>query len=38
MADAEQHMLRAKDTIDQLKAYAMDLRQMGQPSDNVVRT
>uniref|UniRef100_A0A3Q3D9L7 Desmoplakin n=1 Tax=Hippocampus comes TaxID=109280 RepID=A0A3Q3D9L7_HIPCM len=26
MADAEQHMLRAKDTIDQLKTYAMDLR------------
>ncbi|XP_037105162.1 desmoplakin-like isoform X3 [Syngnathus acus] len=38
MADAEQYMLRAKDTIEQLKMYAMDLRQMGQPNDNVVRT
>ncbi|XP_061539822.1 desmoplakin-A-like [Phycodurus eques] len=38
VADAEHYMLRAKDTIDQLKTYAMDLRQMGQPSDNVVRT
>ncbi|XP_077389825.1 desmoplakin-B isoform X1 [Festucalex cinctus] len=37
MADAEHYMLRAKETIDQLKAFAMDLRQMGQPSDNVVR-
>ncbi|XP_054645196.1 desmoplakin-A [Dunckerocampus dactyliophorus] len=37
-ADAERYMLRAKDTIDQLKNYAMDLRQMGQPSDNVVKT
>nr|XP_061791082.1 desmoplakin-A-like [Nerophis lumbriciformis] len=38
MADAEQYLLRAKDTIDQLKTYAMDLKQMGQPSDNVFRT
>ncbi|XP_049577919.1 desmoplakin-A isoform X2 [Syngnathus scovelli] len=38
MADAEPYMLRAKDTIEQLKMYAMDLRQMGQPNDNVVRT
>ncbi|KAM9795753.1 desmoplakin-A-like [Syngnathus typhle] len=38
MADAEQYMLRAKDTIEQLKLYAMDLRQMGQPNDNVVKT
>uniref|UniRef100_H3C7U6 Desmoplakin b n=1 Tax=Tetraodon nigroviridis TaxID=99883 RepID=H3C7U6_TETNG len=28
----------AKDTIEQLKALALDLRQQGQPNDNVVRT
>nr|XP_057929424.1 desmoplakin-A-like [Doryrhamphus excisus] len=37
-ADAERYMLRAKDTIDQLKNYAVDLRQIGQPFDNVVKT
>ncbi|XP_061884121.1 desmoplakin-B [Entelurus aequoreus] len=37
-ADAERYMLRAKGTIDHLKNYAMDLRQMGQPNDNVVKS
>ncbi|XP_061739744.1 desmoplakin-A-like isoform X2 [Nerophis ophidion] len=37
-ADAERYMLRAKGTIDHLKNYAMDLRQMGQPHDNVVKS
>ncbi|XP_074492380.1 uncharacterized protein LOC141768198 isoform X3 [Sebastes fasciatus] len=36
--DAERYMSMAKETIEQLKGYAMDLRQMGQPNDNVVRT
>ncbi|XP_061831580.2 desmoplakin-B-like [Nerophis lumbriciformis] len=36
--DAERYMLRAKGTIDHLKNYAMDLRQMGQPNDNVVKS
>ncbi|XP_077450686.1 LOW QUALITY PROTEIN: desmoplakin-B [Stigmatopora argus] len=38
MADAEKYILRAKDIIDQLKTYAIDLKQMGQPSDKVFRT
>ncbi|XP_068175111.1 desmoplakin-like isoform X1 [Antennarius striatus] len=36
--DAERFMAMAKDTIEQLKSCAVDLRQMGQPNDNVVRT
>ncbi|CAK6964489.1 desmoplakin-B [Scomber scombrus] len=36
--DAERYMAMAKETIEQLKGCAMDLRQMGQPNDNVVRT
>ncbi|XP_070688404.1 desmoplakin-A-like [Pempheris klunzingeri] len=36
--DAERYMLMAKETIEQLKNCAIDLRQMGQPNDNVVRT
>ncbi|XP_039985021.1 desmoplakin [Xiphias gladius] len=36
--DAECYMAMAKDTIEQLKTCAVDLRQMGQPNDNVVRT
>ncbi|XP_059197231.1 desmoplakin-B [Centropristis striata] len=36
--DAEHYMSKAKETIDQLKNCAVDLRQMGQPSDNVLRT
>ncbi|KAM8746433.1 desmoplakin-B isoform 3-T3 [Acanthopagrus schlegelii] len=36
--DAERYMVMAKDTIEQLKSCAIDLRQMGQPNDNVVQT
>uniref|UniRef100_A0A3Q3GQJ7 Desmoplakin b n=1 Tax=Labrus bergylta TaxID=56723 RepID=A0A3Q3GQJ7_9LABR len=36
--DAQRYMAMAKETTDQLKTCAMDLRQMGQPSDNVFRT
>ncbi|XP_042272853.1 desmoplakin-like isoform X2 [Thunnus maccoyii] len=36
--DAERYMAMAKEIIEQLKSCAMDLRQMGQPNDNVVRT
>ncbi|KAM9358192.1 desmoplakin-B [Symphorus nematophorus] len=36
--DAERYMSMAKETIEQLKGCALDLRQMGQPNDNVVRT
>ncbi|XP_074523569.1 desmoplakin-B-like isoform X3 [Halichoeres trimaculatus] len=36
--DAERNMAMAKETIEQLKGCAMDLRQMGQPNDNVVKT
>lgn len=36
--DAERYMAMAKESIDQLKSCAMDLRQMGQPNDSVVRT
>ncbi|XP_076579508.1 desmoplakin-B isoform X1 [Chaetodon auriga] len=36
--DAERYMMKAKETIEQLKSCAMDLRQLGQPNDNVVRT
>ncbi|XP_068599389.1 desmoplakin-B-like [Brachionichthys hirsutus] len=36
--DAERYMGMARDTIEQLKSCAVDLRQMGQPNDNVVRT
>ncbi|XP_019958128.2 desmoplakin-A-like isoform X2 [Paralichthys olivaceus] len=36
--DAEGYMMMAKETIEQLKTCAMDLRQMGQPNDNVVRS
>uniref|UniRef100_A0A3Q3X8R6 Uncharacterized protein n=1 Tax=Mola mola TaxID=94237 RepID=A0A3Q3X8R6_MOLML len=36
--DAERYMAMAKDTIEKLKSFAMDLRQHGQPNDNVVRT
>ncbi|KAJ0032595.1 hypothetical protein NQD34_002676 [Periophthalmus magnuspinnatus] len=37
-ADAEGFMLMARETIEQLKNCALDLRQMGQPNENVVRT
>ncbi|XP_035862849.1 desmoplakin-like isoform X6 [Sander lucioperca] len=36
--EAERYMMKAKDIIEQLKACAMDLRDLGQPNDNVVRT
>ncbi|KAG7514579.1 desmoplakin-like isoform X1 [Solea senegalensis] len=36
--EAEQYMAMAKETIEQLKSFALDLRHMGQPNDNVVRT
>lgn len=36
--DAERYMVMAKETIEHLKSCAMDLKQMGQPNDNVVRT
>lgn len=36
--EAEHYMGLAKETIEQLKSFAMDLRQQGQPNDNVVRT
>ncbi|XP_078114469.1 desmoplakin-B isoform X1 [Sander vitreus] len=36
--EAERYMMKAKDTIEQLKACAMDLRDLGLPNDNVVRT
>ncbi|XP_029285435.1 LOW QUALITY PROTEIN: desmoplakin-B [Cottoperca gobio] len=36
--DVERYMMMAKETIEQLKGCAMDLRQLGQPNDNVVRT
>lgn len=36
--EAEHYMGMAKETIEQLKSFAMDLRQQGQPNDNVVRT
>lgn len=36
--DAEHHMMMAKETIEQLKSFAQDLKQRGQPNDNVVKT
>lgn len=36
--EAEHYMGLAKETIEQLKSFAMDLRQQGQPIDNVVMT
>ncbi|XP_060890230.1 desmoplakin-B isoform X2 [Labrus mixtus] len=36
--DAQRYMAMAKETTEQLKGCAMDLRQMGQSPDNVVRT
>lgn len=36
--EAEGFMALAWDTIEQLKALALDLRQQGRPADNVVRT
>lgn len=36
--EAEHYMGMAKETIEQLKSFAIDLRQQGQPNDNVVRT
>ncbi|XP_071342654.1 desmoplakin-B-like isoform X2 [Trachinotus anak] len=36
--DAERYMAMAKETIEQLKSCALDLKQLGQPNDNVVRT
>ncbi|XP_008276403.1 desmoplakin-B isoform X1 [Stegastes partitus] len=36
--DSEYYMGMAKDAIEKLKYCAMDLRQMGQPNDNVVRS
>ncbi|XP_062251123.1 desmoplakin-B isoform X1 [Platichthys flesus] len=35
--EAERCMMMAREMIEQLKACAMDLRQMGQPNDNVLR-
>ncbi|XP_075901736.1 desmoplakin-B isoform X2 [Nelusetta ayraudi] len=37
-AEAEHYMSLAKETIEQLKSFAVDLRQQGQPIDNVVMT
>ncbi|XP_034387214.1 desmoplakin-like isoform X2 [Cyclopterus lumpus] len=37
MGDGERYMMMAKETIGQLKSCALDLRKLGQPSDNVVR-
>ncbi|XP_034738397.1 desmoplakin-like isoform X4 [Etheostoma cragini] len=37
-AESERYMMKAKETIEQLKNCAMDLRDLGQPNDNVVRT
>uniref|UniRef100_A0AAQ5YDV7 Desmoplakin b n=1 Tax=Amphiprion ocellaris TaxID=80972 RepID=A0AAQ5YDV7_AMPOC len=36
--DTEYYMGKAKDAIEKLKYCAMDLRQMGQPNDNVIRS
>ncbi|XP_034533557.1 desmoplakin isoform X1 [Notolabrus celidotus] len=36
--EAERYMVMAKETIEQLKSCAMDLRQMGQPNETVIRT
>ncbi|KAI3368456.1 hypothetical protein L3Q82_025467, partial [Scortum barcoo] len=36
--EAERYMAMAKETIEQLKIYARDLKLQGQPNDNVVRT
>ncbi|KAM3875813.1 desmoplakin-B [Diretmus argenteus] len=36
--DAERYMAMAKETIEQLKSCAMDLRQMGHPNDSVSRS
>ncbi|CAL8394525.1 unnamed protein product [Boreogadus saida] len=36
--DAERYMAMARETIDQLKGCASQLRQIGQPNDNVVRS
>ncbi|XP_027883191.1 desmoplakin-B [Xiphophorus couchianus] len=36
--DAEEYMVMAKDAIERLKAFAMEMNQMGQPTDNVVRS
>ncbi len=36
--EAEHYMAMAKESIEQLKSCAKDLRQMGQPNENVVRT
>ncbi|KAK5930371.1 hypothetical protein CgunFtcFv8_026608 [Champsocephalus gunnari] len=37
-ADVEHYMMLAKESIVQVRNCAMDLRQLGQPNDNVVRT
>ncbi|XP_029606460.1 desmoplakin isoform X2 [Salmo trutta] len=37
-AEADHYMAMARETIGQLKACALDLRQMGQPNDSVVRS
>ncbi|XP_056893779.1 desmoplakin-A isoform X2 [Takifugu flavidus] len=36
--DAEGYMVMAKDTIEQMKSLAVDLRQQGHPNENLVRT
>ncbi|XP_043984202.1 epiplakin-like isoform X2 [Gambusia affinis] len=36
--DAAEYMRMAKDAIERLKAFAMEMNQMGQPTDNVVRS
>lgn len=36
--DAERYMMMAKETIEQLKNCAIDLRHMGHSNDNIVRT
>ncbi|XP_071005886.1 desmoplakin-A-like isoform X2 [Oncorhynchus clarkii lewisi] len=36
--EADHYMALARETIEQLKACALDLRQMGQPNDSVVRS
>ncbi|KAF3835516.1 hypothetical protein F7725_028074 [Dissostichus mawsoni] len=37
-ADVEHYMMLAKESIVHMRSCAMDLRQLGQPNDNVVRT
>lgn len=36
--EVEHYMMMAKEIIEQLKSCAVDLRKLGQPNDDVVRT